>query len=80
MKFNSPFRALKQEAGRVWGNIYGNLDRNQEIACFLSIGTGFAEIARFDDAFTLKEKISKKFQVPIHNTLRSGHGKSTYIE
>ena len=65
MKFNNPSRALKQEAGKVWGNIYGNLDHNQEISCFLSIGTGFAEIARFDDALTLKEKISKKFQVPL---------------
>ena len=65
LKFNNPSRALKQETGKIWGGLYGNLDHNQDVACFLSIGTGFAEVARFNDALSLQEKISKKFKVPL---------------
>ena len=62
--FNNPAQALRHEAGQIWGDVYGNLDYKTSIGCFLSIGTGFAEIARMS-AEGLKEKISQKFQVPL---------------
>ena len=37
---------------------------NQDISIFLSLGTGFASIARLE-ATTLQQRISKKFQVPL---------------
>ena len=63
--FNNPGQALRLEAGQIWGDVFGNLDHKASIGCFLSIGTGFAEVARLDDAETLKAKISQKFQVPL---------------
>ena len=65
MGFNNPAQALRHEAGQIWGDVFGNLDFRASIGCFLSIGTGFAEIARMDNAETLKDKISQKFQVPL---------------
>jgi hypothetical protein len=65
IKFNNPSKALKTECGNIWGDVYGRMDPNEyQIACFLSIGTGFSKIARMD-AVTLKQKISEKFQVPL---------------
>ena len=63
--FNNPGQALRLEAGQIWGDVFGNLDYKASIGCFLSIGTGFAEVARLDNAETLKAKISSKFQVPL---------------
>ena len=63
--FNNPGQAIRLEAGQIWGDAFGNLDYKASIGCFLSIGTGFAEIARLDDAETIMAKISTRFQVPL---------------
>lgn len=63
--FNNPGQALRLEVGQIWGDVFGNLDYKASIGCFLSIGTGFAEVARLDNAETLMIKISQKFQVPL---------------
>ena len=64
MKFNNPSKALRAEAGKIWGSEYGQMNFNQDISIFLSLGTGFASIARLE-ATTLQQRISKKFQVPL---------------
>ena len=64
MKFNNPSKAIRSEAGKLWGDINGYMDYNRDIACFLSIGTGFTEIARLDPE-NLKERVSAKFQLPL---------------
>ncbi|OAQ99127.1 hypothetical protein LLEC1_03559 [Akanthomyces lecanii] len=64
MKYNNPSKALRAEAGKIWGNEYGQLSFNQDISIFLSLGTGFASIARLE-ATTLHQRISRKFQVPL---------------
>ncbi|KAH6683342.1 acyl transferase/acyl hydrolase/lysophospholipase [Halenospora varia] len=62
--FNNPARVVLEEAGRLWGDDYGQLDPNKHISVFLSLGTGFKAVVRFE-AETRKEKISAKFRMPI---------------
>lgn len=64
MKFNNPSQAILTEAGRLWGNEMARLDEERDIACFLSLGTGFPKITRLD-ANTIWERVSKKLQVPL---------------
>lgn len=63
--FNNPGLALRLEVGQIWGDVFGNLNFKACVGCFLSIGTGFAEVARLDNAETLMAKISQNFHVPL---------------
>jgi hypothetical protein len=64
MKFNNPSKALLGEAGMIWGDDYGQMNPNEVLSLFLSLGTGFPAVVRLD-AQTLKDRISKQFQVPL---------------
>lgn len=93
MGFNNPSKALRKEAGRIWGDDFGQMDFNSRVGLFLSIGTGFPRIIRLD-AETIAERISKKFQVPlkaievmkaivtdtetVHNDMRSDSDQTMY--
>lgn len=62
--FNNPSEALLSEVNQIWGGISRNVDYKADIGCFLSLGTGFAEVARMD-ATRLRDKILESFQVPL---------------
>jgi hypothetical protein len=64
MGFNNPSKALRKEAGRIWGDDFGQMNFNSRVGLFLSIGTGFPRIIRLE-ATTIAERISTKFQVPL---------------
>jgi calcium-independent phospholipase A2-gamma len=64
MGFNNPAGVIVEEAGRIWGDDFGHLDPNKDISIFLTLGTGFKNVIRFD-ADTFKEKVSAKLRVPL---------------
>jgi patatin-like phospholipase/acyl hydrolase len=61
--YNNPAYIVRSEAGRIWGK-YGQMNWQEEIGLFLSLGTGVPSILRMEKG-NIVEQLSSKLRKPL---------------